>query len=59
MNRINLKNINIRTDLIVESIPNNEYIKEEKIDDIKISRIKIDENNKQIINKQEGNYITI
>ena len=59
MNRIDLKNVNIRTDLILESIENNEYITTENNDNIKISRVVIDKNNKDIIGKKEGNYITI
>ena len=31
MNRIDLSNWNIRTDLILETINNNDYIKKEKI----------------------------
>jgi len=59
MNRIDLKNSNIRTDLILESINNNDYVNEEKIDDITISRVVINKENKKYINKKEGNYITI
>lgn len=59
MNRIDLKNANIRTDLILETINNSNYIKEEIAGNIKISRVVIDKNNKDIINKKEGNYITI
>ena len=59
MNRIDLKNVNIRTDLILESLNNNDYVTVEKGNNIKISRVVIDEKNKNIINKKEGNYITI
>ena len=59
MNRINLNNYNIRTDLILETINNNNYIKEEKIENITVSRVEINKENKKIINKKEGNYITI
>lgn len=59
MNRIDLKNVNIRTDLIVETINNNDFIIIENVDNIKISRVIVDNKNKEIINKKEGNYITI
>jgi len=59
MNRINLNNCNIRTDLILESLDNNDYITCEKNDDISISRVVVNEENKDIIKRKEGNYITI
>ena len=59
MNRIDLKNTNIRTDLIVESLNNNDFITIENVDNIKISRVLVDNKNKEIINKNEGNYVTI
>lgn len=59
MGKIDLNNYNIRTDLILESLNNKDYIVSEKIDDITISRVVIDKNNKDIIGKKEGNYITI
>ena len=59
MNRIDLKNTNIRTDLIVETIVDNKYIKEEVLENVKISRVVVDKNNKKIIGKKEGNYTTI
>lgn len=59
MGRIDLNNCNIRTDLILESLENKDYITSEKNDDITISRVVVDINNKDIIGKKEGNYITI
>lgn len=59
MNRIDLKNANIRTDLIVESLSNSNFITSENVDNIKISRVVVDNKNKEIINKKEGNYVTI
>ena len=59
MNRIDLKNINIRTDLIVETVDDSKYITTENIDNITISRVIVDENNNKIINKKNGNYVTI
>ena len=59
MNRIDLNNYNIRTDLILEVLKNNDYITSEKNDDITISRVVVDKDNKNIIGKKEGNYITI
>lgn len=60
---IDLKNYDIRTDLIDEEIENknikniNSY--EKKIDNIKINRVIIDKNNEKYINKKRGEYITI
>jgi len=59
MNRINLNNYDIRTDLILETVKDKEYITTNKIDDITISRVVIDKKNKDIIGKKEGNYITL
>ena len=57
MHRIDLKNINIHTDLVIEQINDKKLIKEEVINNIKISRVVMDKNN--LLNKKEGNYITI
>lgn len=59
MNRIDLNNYDIRTDLILETIKNKEYITTDKTDDITISRVVVDKDNKDIIGKKEGNYITL
>jgi len=59
MHRIDLKKTNIRTDLILETIENEDFILYEEDDDLKISKIVIDENNKDIIGKKIGNYVTI
>lgn len=57
MHRIDLKNVNIHTDLVIEQINDKKLIKEEVINNIKISRVVMDKNN--LLNKKEGNYITI
>ena len=57
MHRIDLKNVNIHTDLVIEQINDKNLIKEEAIDNIKISRVVMDKDN--LLNKKEGNYITI
>ena len=57
MHRIDLKNVNIHTDLVIEQINDKNLINEEIINNIKISRVVMDKNN--LLNKKEGNYITI
>ena len=57
MHRIDLKNVNIHTDLVIEQINDKKLIKEEVINNIKISRVVMGKNN--LLNKKEGNYITI
>lgn len=57
MHRIDLKNVNIHTDLVIEQINDKNLIKEEVINNIKISRVVMDKNN--LLNKKDGNYITI
>lgn len=57
MHRIDLKNVNIHTDLVIEQINDKNLIKEEVINNIKISRVVMDKNN--LLNKKEGNYITV
>lgn len=57
MHRIDLKNLNVHTDLVIEQISDKKLIKEEVINNIKISRVVMDKNN--LFNKKEGNYITI
>lgn len=57
MHRIDLKNVNIHTDLVIEQINDKNLIKEEVINNIKISRVVMDKNN--LLNKKEGNYITL
>ena len=56
---IDLSKFEIRTDLAIEAIPEDLTIEKEEQDDIKISKIIIDEKNSKIINKKIGNYITI
>ena len=59
MNRIDLKNTNIRTDLILETLNNQDFVTSFSDGDIKISRVLVDDKNKDIIGKKNGNYITI
>lgn len=62
MNRINLNNINIRTDLVLENIVKGNYnnnINEKEINNIKITTIKVDESISKDINRKKGNYITL
>ena len=58
---IDISNINIRTDLAIEEIKDDQKkgIKKEIIDNIKITTITIDDNNKQYFIKKKGKYITI
>ena len=56
---IDLSKYKIRTDLAIEVIPENTNIEIKEIDNIKISKIYIDEESSKIINKKIGNYITI
>lgn len=61
MHRIDLKNLNLRTDLAIEATSKINIIdkKERTIDNIKITNIYLDEKNSKIINKKVGNYTTI
>ena len=59
---IDLKKYDIHTDLVLDTIENNEFdIKSDiyNIDDIRVTKVNIDEENSRIINKKVGNYITI
>ena len=56
---IDISKINLRTDLALEEVKNIDYLKEEIIDDIKVTSILIDENNKKDFYKKIGKYITI
>ena len=61
-NRIDLSKYKIRTDLVIENIDiceQNKNIKEELIDDIKITTIEINDSLEKKINKKQGTYITI
>lgn len=57
----NLSTFSIRTDLIIDdkSITDKEYNKTTIYDDIIVSELTINKKNKNIINKEEGTYITI
>lgn len=61
MHRIDLKNIEIRTDLAIEATSNINTIKkhEKIIDNIKITNIYLDKKSHELINKKVGNYTTI
>ena len=61
-NNIDLKNINIRTDLAIESINNTKItpnIKSKRIDNIVVEKIIIKKNEEKIIGKKKGIYVTI
>ncbi len=59
-NRINLKNFNIRTDLIIDESIQKSALKSQKIsDNLSISRIEIDPTLRKKLNKKEGIYITL
>lgn len=60
---IDLNKYDIRTDLIDETIENNDIdninVKEEKIENITITRVLLDKKSSKILKKSEGNYVTI
>ena len=58
---IDLSNYQIRTDLAIESIGNNQTIKQniEENDNVKVTSVYLDKDSAKLINKKEGNYITI
>lgn len=59
---IDLKNYNIRTDLVLETIENKSSNIEKKISEcgnIKVTKVIVDSNTSTHINKKEGSYITI
>lgn len=58
---IDLSNYQIRTDLAIESIGNNQTIKQniEEDDNVKVTSVYLDKDSAKLINKKEGNYITI
>ena len=56
---IDLSNYKTRTDLAIELIENNIDIKTKEYDNIKVSKIILDEEQSKKINKKKGNYITI
>ncbi len=60
-NEIDLSKYNVRTDLLVETIKDEDNIKTdvETINDVKITKVLIDENTEKIIGKKKGNYVTI
>ena len=59
---IDLKNYEIRTDLVLETIENKSSNIETKTSnhgDIKVTKVIVDSNTSTLINKKEGTYITI
>ena len=61
-NEIDLKHYEIRTDLVLDTIENNDFdIKVDtcKTDDVMITRVKVTEDNSVILNKKPGSYVTI
>ena len=61
-NEIDMKNYNIRTDLVLESIETIDDdidIDEEIFDDIKITRVNIKKEYEEKLDKKRGNYVTI
>lgn len=61
-NEIDLKKYDIHTDLVLDTIENNSLnIKSDtyNIDDIKVTKVNVDAATSKIINKKEGDYITI
>lgn len=60
-NKINLSKYNIRTDLIVDVIDNNSNINKETdtYDGVKITRVEVEKDMEEELNKKKGTYITI
>ena len=60
-NKINLSKYNIRTDLIVDIIDNNSNINKETdtYEGIKITRVEVEKDMEEELNKKKGTYITI
>lgn len=59
-NRIDLKNFNIRTDLIIDEKIENKAFKKERINDnLQVTRIEVTKDLKNILNKKEGYYTTL
>lgn len=59
---IDLKNYEIRTDLVLDTIENNGIDIESDTyndGDIKVTKVNVDENSSKLLNKRIGNYITI
>ena len=59
-NRIDLSKFNIRTDLVIDSEINNNYVKKRNINDsINVTSIDVDDEIGLKLNKKKGTYITI
>lgn len=59
-NRIDLSKFNIRTDLVIDSEINNDYVKKRSVNDsINVTSIEVDNEVGLKLNKKKGTYITI
>ena len=59
-NRIDLSKFNIRTDLVIDSEINNNYVKKRSVNDsVNVTNIEIDDEIGLKLNKKKGTYITI
>ena len=56
---IDLKKFNLRTDLIIEDHYHQAKFNKEEYSDITVTKVVVDDNNKELLNKKNGNYITI
>ena len=59
---IDLKNYEIRTDLVLDTIENNNSKIKTDINDydgIKVTKVNLDDENSKLLNKKPGNYVTI
>lgn len=56
---IDLQNFNLHTDLIIEDQNTKINYNFDEFNDISVTYVKVDDNNKSILKKEEGNYITI
>ena len=56
---IDISKINIRTDLAIEEVKDENNVLEENINDIKVTTVTIDKKNISEFKKKEGKYITI
>lgn len=56
---IDLSNFSLRTDLMIETISQNNTKTEKEYDDIKVTEIYVDEELSKKLNRKTGNYITI
>lgn len=57
--KLNLSNYNLRTDLVMELIKEEDYVKKEVVDNIEITTVDVNDKISKQINKKQGTYITI